>query len=282
MAPRVGSVSAMGTTWVRAWPVLVALVLLAGCGPDRLPDFPTTPAPLPGEQLVFVLDRGASGFASEQEQTVGGPDLLVYGDGRVIYPTSGENMPGQPTAYTIAWVEPELVARFATEAEQRGVVHEDVDFGEAAVTDQGTTTVSLHGTGGRHAVAVYALDDRFESGLTEGQRRARAALGEVIAEATALPRAAPRTDFPTSLVRVVELRSPGDGGDAGVEWPGLHPATFLRPSRSPTALGCGTVSGVGASDIFAAARVNPDGRWLVDGRIRVLVVSIVLPGMPVC
>lgn len=252
------------------------LVAVAGCGAE-----PADPAVLPADQMVFRLSVGSNGFSSRLATAASGPDLVVYGDGRVVQPTGGQHVSGQPTAYDVARADPVAVARFVADAERRGVVGGTKDFGDPPVTDQPFTSVLLHGPGGRMTATVYASDDRFDDGLPRTQRRARGELREIIAAAFALPGDAARTPIDPDRVRVIELDAT-DGDRAGSRWPGPEPARFLRPSGRPGQLACGTLSGTGAWEVYVAALDNPDGRWSVDGRTRVLLVSIILPGMPGC
>jgi hypothetical protein len=53
----------------------------------------------------------------------------------------------------------------------------DAEYGQALVTDQGTTTVEIHAGGIDRAVAIYALElPEGDRGLPKDQRQARRAL----------------------------------------------------------------------------------------------------------
>lgn len=259
--------------------LVLTLAVLPGCGSGRT----ATLAPLPPDQVVFRLTVGSNGFTSRLSSALTGPDLVVYGDGRVIRPTNGENSPGRPTAYDVARVDPLAVARFADEAEEREVVDETTDFGDPPVTDMPSTSVLLHGRGGPRTVSVYAFDDRFDDGLTRAQRQARGELAEIVAAGFALPADAARAPLPVEQVRVVELEATEGGTPPGSRWPGPDPGRFLRPSSNGyPGVACGTLSGPNAGRVYAAARDNPGGVWTVDGQTRVLAVTVLLPGTEAC
>lgn len=256
----------------------LALTTLSGCaiGPAA------TPEPLPPDQRVFAYYPGDNGWTGQLARTMSGPVLVVYGDGRVF--RLAENQSAEmPPAYAVARVDPMAVARFAVAAEERNVVNDTTDFGDNAVTDQGTTTVVLYGPSGRTVADVYAFERRFEDGLTRAQRRNRSELRQIVASAFALADDAPRSDFTPDQVRVVELSYSESGPSAGAEWPGPDLAGFLEPSSVPyRGLACGTLSGADAARAYAAARHNPGGIWTVDGQTRVLVVVPMLPGQLGC
>ena len=183
----------------------------------------------------------------------------------------------------MARVEPLAVARFAAAAEKRKVVDENTDFGEPTVSDQGTTTIVLHGAHEPRTVRVYAFDPQFDNGLTGPQRRARSELAEVVATAAALAGDTERSPFTPEQVRVVELRSRDGEPAPELEWPGPDLAGFLQPSSKPyLGLACGTLAGPDAERAYAAARDNPSARWTHQGRVRVLAVVPRLPGSPGC
>ncbi len=261
----------------------LVVATLTGCGLGPLTGPDSTPSPLPADQLVFVVQPGSNGWANHLTRTMATAALAVYGDGRVLQRADGESSPGRPAAYTMAQVEPLAVARFAAAAEEREVVAETTDFGEPTVSDQGTTTIALHGARGRNTVHVYAFDPQFGNGLTGPQRRARSELTEIVTAAAALAGDVARSPYTPDQVRVVELRSRDDDTVAGVEWPGPDLDGFLQPSSTPyLGLACGSLSGPDARGAYAAARDNPEARWTHQGHLRVLAVVPRLPGAPGC
>ena len=192
-----------------------------------------TPPPLPADQRVFLFSAGSNGWTSSFAEVMSGLNLVVYGDGRVFELAESQST-GLPPAYELARVDPLAVARFARDAEKQDLVNDTTDFGDATVTDQGSTTVALHGSSGRTSVNVYAFEKLFEDGLTRAQRRNRTELRTMIASAYALADDAQRSPYLPERVRVLEFEYPQGGQPPGAPpWPGpdltriLHP----RPTR---------------------------------------------------
>ena len=97
------------------------LLALAGCGVGPLASPAKTPAPLPADQRVFGYHPGSNGFTGQLIAIMSGPVLVVHGDGRVFRLAENQSA-GVPTAYDVARADPTAVARFAVDADERGVV----------------------------------------------------------------------------------------------------------------------------------------------------------------
>jgi hypothetical protein len=266
--------------WARRLASLLLVLALAGCGGWPL-DRPTaSPNPLPGDRLVFMVEKGGGGFTHPLYQTFLSPALALYGDGRVIQ-YDGKQQPNVPAAYVINRVDPALVATFVVETEARDLITSNTNFGDPPVTDMPSTTVELHGASGLHRINVYAFGEGFDDDLTRAQRRAREELAEVIDRAAALPGDAERSPYRPHRVRVTELTYTGKG--RGVKWPGPDPARFLVPAaRRSIVLACGELAGQAAEKAYQAARNNPDGVWTYASKPRVFAVVPILPSLAVC
>ena len=150
------------------------------------------------------------------------PALAVYGDGRVIQYDEKKKERDVPAAYTVAKVDPLLVAQFAAETEALNLIQEGTDFGKPPVSDMPATTVQLNGATGPHAVSVYAFADTFDKDVSEAQRKARQELGAVIDRAHALPGDAEQAPYRPDAVRVVELEDT-EFTEMAPAWPGPAP-----------------------------------------------------------
>ena len=80
---------------------------------------------------MFLVEAGG-GFVPVLNAALESPALAVYGDGRVIQYDEKKKERDVPAAYTIAKVDPALVAQFAAETEALNLIQEGTDFGEAA------------------------------------------------------------------------------------------------------------------------------------------------------
>jgi hypothetical protein len=78
------------------------------------------------------------------------------------------------------------VQRALRAARKAGLLRTKVrDYGDAGVSDQGTTTVEVHAGGVDHTISVYALLlEDGDRGLTARQQRARRALRAFVDKVT--------------------------------------------------------------------------------------------------
>jgi hypothetical protein len=263
--------------------VVLLVLALTGCGVWPPKSQTASPSPLPGDQLVFMVQGGVGGFTPYFHQAMITPSLAVYGDGRVIQYDDGRQPPNVPATYLLSRVDPQLVAAFVADTEARKLIASETDFGDPGVSDMPTTTVQLHGAGSPHRVYVYAFGEGFDNDLAPAQRRARRDLREVIDRASALPGDAERLPYQPDRVQVTEFALDGVGKSRGAEWPGPDPSSFLVPvTPRSVRLACGQLSGQPAEKAYAAARKNPDGIWTYDAKRRVFAVVPELPGLGGC
>jgi hypothetical protein len=133
--------------------------VLDASDPETYARWETIEHPTGEDDVVFTTRTERNGWGGEYPDAV---DVTIYGDGRVV--TSD----GTGTR----WSERRL-QRLLREARRIGLLG-DAEYGEAMVTDQGTTTVEIHAGGIDRALAIYALElPDGDRGLPNEQREAR-------------------------------------------------------------------------------------------------------------
>jgi hypothetical protein len=156
-----------------------ALVLGACGGRSAGGSGPSPPSGPSGDLVVRVVTKG--GFAAESGGPARLPDLSVFADGRVITegPTTLEYPgPALPNLeeFRFTRVGLDLVV---DEARAAGLLDDpSPDYGDAGITDQPTTTVTVRVEGTTRQVQVYALG--LDDGLTAEQRENRRRLLQFI------------------------------------------------------------------------------------------------------
>lgn len=227
---------------------------------------------LPAEQMaVMVMSSG--GMIQPALSAMQSPSLAAFEDGRVLTATKVAARQLVPARYLLARLDPSTVTNFVAAALGSGLLDGSTDFGTPRFTDLATTTVLVDSGRERAEVAVYALDERFETGLTDAQREARTRLRELIAQALALPTGVATVPYTPDRVSVYEPVATASGEPASTVWPGPPPQSFLVPTRARRSNACGLLSGDSARAVYLAALANPGARWLVDGTTRVLAVN---------
>lgn len=254
------------------------IMLLTGCGAQAASEPEPSATPLPADQLVFLVEA-SGGFVPALNAALQSPALAIYGDGRVIQFDQQKKERDVPAAYTIATVDPLLVAQFAAETEALNLIQDGTDFGKPPVSDMPTTTVQLNGPAGPRAVHVYGFADAFAKDVTDAQGKARQELAAVIDRAEALPGDAEQSPYKPEAVRVIELEE-AEFTEMAPAWPGPAPNSFL--SATQTFRSCGTLSGAAAEKAYAAARRNPGAVWTAEGTELTLAVTARLPGTVGC
>jgi hypothetical protein len=136
--------------------------VLDATDPETFARWETIEHPTGESDIVFTTRTERNGWGGEYPDAV---DVTIYGDGRV------DTRDGESTQ----WSERRL-QRFLREARRNGLLG-DARYGDAMVTDQGTTTVEIHAGGIDRALAIYALELReSDRGLPTRERQARQAL----------------------------------------------------------------------------------------------------------
>jgi hypothetical protein len=135
---------------------------------------PAIPHPTGPDDVVIHIEHSPNGWGGEYPE---GSGVTVYGDGRVvIVPPSGAggDDPPLPEA-TVLRVTEDDIQKLLRAAKRAGLLR-DADYGEAGVTDQGTSVFEVT-TGATHTASVYALLlEEGDRGLTRKQRAHREAL----------------------------------------------------------------------------------------------------------
>src|SRR5918995_2110504 len=151
-----------------------AAVMLAACGGTSRSDRGGGHT-----AVVRVLTKG--GFAAEAAQGGDMPQLSVFGDGRVVVvgPTTLEFPgPALPNLQEFR-ITGDGVGQIIEEARNAGLLDDPPpDYGDAGITDQPTTTVTVRLDGRTRRVKVYALN--FSDGVTDAQRENRERLTNFI------------------------------------------------------------------------------------------------------
>jgi hypothetical protein len=239
---------------------------LSACAParDRM-------RPLPADQIVFAV-ASPPAVAPPVEWALQSPSLIVYGSGRVLRALTSAGRHTVPSAYSVAQVEAQQVARFVATVGRSGLL--DSDFGEPRVSDLRSTRVWLHGADGEQRASAYGLDHDNDSYVSWVYRLRRRRLRSLIDNGFALA-GDTGTPYEPERVFVIEPAVHRDTSEATVRWPGPDPVSFLHAPgpRSPSVQACGELDGPAAGELYAAARSSEDQRWLLGGRTRALVVN---------
>lgn len=244
------------------WVSVAALVLVSCSTPGERTSH------LPAGQLVLSVGSSGHGWSPFVVQAIHSPVISVYGDGRVVFTESTEPDTMAPPEYLVVQADPDDVARFADEVEQRHLIDLGTDVGSPGVTDQATTTVTFHGRGDASELRVYAFGTRFEQDLPTIALENRGALREVISDAWDLAEGDAEPLVPDT-VHIYELTAGTAPDDDVPLWPGPDPATFTTDDPGSP----GVITGDAAALVYTAARENPDARWLVDDDVMLLVVD---------
>jgi hypothetical protein len=257
--------------------VVAAAVVLAACGGGSSGPGDRT-APDRSDRVVLrVVTRG--GFAAEASQRGRVPQLSVFADGRVITlgPTTLEFPgPALPNLQEFR-LNREGLARIVDDARSAGLLDDPPpDFGDAGITDQATSTVTVSADGRTRRVEVYALD--FDDGLTADQRANRDRLRKLIqlaGDADAMrtfvvPESTRRYD-PTALAVLIRRSDTTDG------------ETRAWPLDDLEGMQCAVFRGDDLNRVLDAARAARDGdRWESAGSTYQLEFRPLLPDERSC
>jgi hypothetical protein len=266
-------------------PITLAVSLLlaasvAACGDDG--DTTSTSGDDPGgrgdgaELVVQIVEGGGFVTPTMANSTV--PQVTVLADGTVLTPGIITLVYPGPAVSPIqqATVDPAEVDALVEKARELGLLDGPLDFGQPAVSDAPTTTVTIVADGETHTQEAYALT--FEDGqLTPEQLDNRAALSEFIAAAQSTG-VGDATWTPSSYV--VTVVGPAEAGD-----PPQEPQEWPIESTPPTdvSFGCTVVDGDEATELAAALEsANAATPWLIDGFEYGVAIRPQLPGDPGC
>jgi hypothetical protein len=232
--------------------------------------------------VVRVTMRG--GFVAEASRPGRLPQLSVFGDGRVIIigPTTLEFPgPALPNLQEFRLTRDGL-RRIVDEARNAGLLDDPPpDYGNAGVTDQRTTTVTVYVDGTTRRVDVYALD--FSDGLTTKQRENRERLSRFIQLAgdpdamreVVVPGSTRRYE-PTALAVIVRPSRSTEGETRA--WPLGDLADVGTPYRRLPAARCTVLDRGQLAAVLGAARAARDGdRWESAGAFYELQFRPLLP-----
>jgi hypothetical protein len=254
----------------RLVPVAAAVVALAACGGNSTPARERA-RPVPdrrSELVVRVVTQG--GFAAEAPQRGGLPHVSVFGDGRVVTvgPTTLEYPgPALPNVQELQ-VTNDGLARILSAAGDAGLLADPLpDYGDAGITDQATTTVTVTADGTTRRVDVYALD--FTDDLTveqqENRRRLQrfielagdpASLGDVVVP-DSTRRHAPHALAVLSRPFLLDVETPRR------DWPLGDLAQAGRPYRGDSETRCAVYLGDDGDAVLDTARgARENYRWV--------------------
>ena len=148
------------------------------------------------------------------------PSLVMYGDGRILSIVKDDTGGAVPARYQLTRVDPLAVTAFVSSVEARGIINPDKDFGQPPVTDMDATTVLVHGENAAAKVSVYAFHDQFDKEVTADQKKARAALRQVVDAASNLAARANPTPYSPDRVVVYDVGLGYGDKSATTAWPG--------------------------------------------------------------
>jgi len=134
------------------------------------------PYPTEADAVILRVESSPNGWGAEYPD---GANVTVYADRVSIDPVNAD-------APDVFEIDEASVQRALRAARKAGLLRTKVrDYGEAGVTDQGTTEVEVHAGGVDHTFSVYALLlEEGDRGLTAQQQRARRALRAFVDKVT--------------------------------------------------------------------------------------------------
>jgi hypothetical protein len=258
---------------------------LAACGDD-------------GDSTATTGDGGTGGAASDLvvQVTVGGgfvpvdaalstvPTVTVLADGTVLTPGIVTMIYPGPAVSPIqeAHVDPADVDALVAKARELGLLDGPLDFGQPAISDAPTTSVTIVADGVRHTHDAYALsmgDGAGSAGVDATAAANRTALAELVAAAQALGVGDAEWEPDAYAVTVIGPATPDPSQPArpAVDWPlATAPATTGDYA-------CTVVDGADAATLGAAlASADQATPWVIGGVEYDLAFRPLVPGDPGC
>lgn len=267
--------------------LVAALASASAAGASERRDAIAHPA---GARQVVLRVESGGGFVPVQFNLRAMPSFTLYGDGTIVTPGAVIQIyPGPAlTPLVRTKLSEAKVQALLRRARAAGLLARGrIDYGQPAVSDMPTTTLTVN-AGGRHVVrAAYGLSaDAGAGGLTAAQAAARRALARFIG---ALPQGAGGGRLtPHGLaVYVGPFRGQPQAGARRIVWPLKRDlATAGKRPSSGFDFRCMTVVDAAATTLLATLRkANEQSRWSMrgrPGRSYQLVVRPLLPDEPDC
>lgn len=268
---------------------------VAGCGASTGPEAiedprPSTttsrpPADLPnGDEIVWQEFTGG-GFVPAEYALSEVPDVMIYADGRIIRSVDADRSTLQPVALEEAKVPARELSTFLQDAADSGLFEPGTDFGQPAVTDMASTSVTLRVGDRPRSVDVYALGfdiDPSFGDVTQDQIDRRDQLSKLVAKARSL--ALDPSPYVPERIRanLVAHGSQIDAGAAPRDWPGPPLASFPTPPADGPGTSCLVIEGPEAAAVNEAAAQNEGAFWTIDGEVHQIVTAPLVPGAEGC
>lgn len=298
----------MGMRLIPSALVVVATLALAACGggeppgEGKPPTGDTVVAPwtisshAAPDAVVVDITQPLGGLVPPEVAVDERPQFRLYGDGTVIA-LPVERSPGGFPALETYRLSGEGVEWVLRQAEAAGLLGPAPDYGEPAVTDVGTVTVTISAAGIQIAHSVYAPGFEDEAaGLTPMQIAARRALARFVDAVVSLPESRPDLlaenlrPYVVDSLAVWAWELPGEVGALQVEdWPLAEPLGRSSP-EAPSGAICFEVAAKDAAvlekafeDVQGLGRAWRSGTT-ADGAPRLFTVGLnpILPGDAGC
>lgn len=181
------------------------------------------------DAVVRVVEAG--GFAPVAAAVSTVPSVTIDEHLTIYAPAGGgEPWPGPAVAPVLAGeVTDDEVEALRERARALGLAEEGIDFGLPNVTDLPTTTVTIDLGERVVAHAAYALGFEDDTGLTDAQRAARAALSTYVDELEALAAGRATAPYAPTAYALYAFGTVAEEGDEVIDWP-LPSAPVIDPS----------------------------------------------------
>lgn len=273
---------------------LLAVLLLAGCAGSTPPGGAPGGA-VPASNAVVLQVEQQGGFVPVEQVFTQTPSLTVYADGRgivhgpqiAIYPA-----PALPNLL-VHELSDQQVAALIELAGDAGLLAESPDYGQPPIADAMTTVVTLRVNDFSYVHQAYALGldltmpgsgQEPPHGISDEEKRARAALSQFIGAVTGLVQTAgeARSYEPDAFAIVASAIGDGitDDGELGVE-----PIVLPWPidMRLDTVGNCRVVDGAAAETLHTVLLgANMLTRFEQDGTVYEVASRPLLPGEDGC
>jgi len=140
------------------------------------------PHPTEPDAVILHVETSPNGFGGEYDD---GGSVTIFPD-RVEFEPTQAGGAGADTAPVVFQLDEASVQRALRAARRAGLLRgKQRDYGDAGVTDQGTTVVEIHAGSVDRTISVYALLlPEGDRGLAPGQQRARKALRAFVHKVT--------------------------------------------------------------------------------------------------